>query len=221
MHLFTPSKWLQPSQCTIQQNGFTLVELLTSICLIVLITTLGTISLGGTNGSTKLTTSGNSIVELLSLARQQAISKNTMTALVILTKDPIGKSGVAYRTFTYMEYGENGWVQRRQWQIFPDGILVDPNKEASSFLVDASSSVTAIVPVFQGQNMASGYVCRYFSPTGSLLNVDQPVTLRLVEASLNSDGSAFYRHPVINGIPSNYYDVSLLATTGLTKIIRR
>ena len=126
-------------QSSRRSRGFSLIELLTVIGVIVILMAFIVPAVSNFGRATGLTSAGNMVTHLTALARQTAISKSTLTALVMLadqgTSDDQGTSA-DYRAFTVLEYTAGaGWSQISKWEILPEGIVVDrSNLQDCTFL---------------------------------------------------------------------------------------
>lgn len=219
------AKWSwHQSSC---REGFTLVEMLMVMAVMASILALGGLGVGRALRSMALTNAGNKVTRLMETARQQAITKNTLNAVVLMKSLGTEVDG---RAFTVLEYTvAGGWRQIREWEVLPDGIVVDvgaTGTDATFFangpqpfpFADAS---TPGAPVAYGSNSslpAGTYAARIFLPGGGLLNPDDAAQFRLVEGTVSGGKVQFSQAE--GGVPSNYYRVVLLGTTGKTKVER-
>ncbi len=210
-------------------HAFSLMELITVVAIISIVATLVISSVNGFGRSAALTTSGNRVVNLATLARQTAVSKNTMTALVLLANQGTDHD---YRAFTVMVYDRNaGWSQVGEWELLPDGIVVDRNDLTVCSILDNSPQPFPFLnrdpqqtnpPVFyKGQQLKNpdGYAARIFLPTGALQNPEKSAQIRVVEGFPNGSKVA-YTHGNGAGGPANYYDIAIIGLSGITKISR-
>ncbi len=203
--------------------------------MIVVIAIIGIIvavvvpSVRGFGQSASLTSSGNLIANLANLARQNAVSKNTMSALVLLGNQG---SDQDYRALALLEFDAvSGWSQVGNWESLPNGVVVDCNDTINcSFLANSpqpfpflsrSGGLKNPPLLFQGKPVAdgSGYAARIFLANGTLQNAEKPAQLRLVEGFVQN-GRAVYTRPNPKGGPSNYYDIAILGLSGTTKVSR-
>lgn len=178
----------------------------------------------GMIGASRLTTGGHKVAGLVSSARQTAMSKNTMTALVLLAHQNSDEDG---RAFTILEYdpGE-GWVQSQPWEVLPDGVVVDLSNSADCTFMANSPSLFPFVsngqpnPPVQHRGSPvqppDGYAARLFLPGGGLANAEVPARIRLVEGSV-AQGTVVYAG---GGTVSNYCDITIIGDTGQIKIDR-
>lgn len=191
--------------------------------LIVALAAMTLPALRGLLGSNRLVTAGNSVAGLVGFARQQAISKGTMTALLLLANQG---TDADYRAFTVLEFNhERGWTQATKWQTLPTGVLVDfQDPQQCTFMANSpvpfpfldGPPVQANPPV-RYQNVpiksSGGYAARIFMPSGSLQNPESPAQIRLVEGVLQGNG-------IVRTGSANYYEVAIIGATGGLKIRR-
>jgi len=210
--------------------GFSLIEMLIVVMIMIIVLGLIVPAVNGIGRSSALTTGGNTVVDLVNLAREDAMTKNTMTALVVL-----GNQGTDndYRALTVLEFDPvAGWSQIREWEILPTGIVIDSNDKTvnCSFLSNSPNPFPFLSlgelsnpPVkYQGQqlsNNVSAYAARIFMPNGALQNPEQAAQLRMVEGFFQGNRTVYTNHDGQN-LATNYYDVAILGMTGTTKVNR-
>jgi len=210
------------------RSAFSLPELLTVIALLAIVMALVTPAVTGMGRASALAVGGNTVANLVTTARQRAISGNTMTALILLTDQG---SDADYRALAVAEYTPGrGWSQVGKWEVLPVGISVDAsNLTASSFLTHSPQPFPFINGIPKQENppvlylqesiRENGYAARIFLPNGGLQNPEYAAQIRLVEG-VTSEGQTQYTHTDGNGQPPNYYDVAIVGATGLAKINR-
>ncbi|WP_256199003.1 prepilin-type N-terminal cleavage/methylation domain-containing protein [Verrucomicrobium spinosum] len=104
-------------------EGFTLVEMLMVIAVMASFLVIGGLGVGRTLRAMTLTNAGNKVIWLMEMARQQAITKNTLNAVVLVKSLGTEVDG---RAFTVLEYTvAGGWRQIHEWEVLPDGIVAD------------------------------------------------------------------------------------------------
>jgi prepilin-type N-terminal cleavage/methylation domain-containing protein len=211
--------WQKPAPAA----GFTLIELLLVIGLMAILMTLLAPAVGGFGKSRALEGAGKRVSALLDLSRQNAMSRNSLTALVVAT-DGTAK----YRAFTILEaqpksdgspLSTSDWKQVNRWEILPEGIAADQNPFSSS-------STTALLPalpdlVLQGAPLPATSL-RYvaFLPTGKVYNATSPSSITLVEGVWEEGTSPTYTQVKTGSKPANFYDICVLPATGMLKVHR-
>jgi competence protein ComGC len=212
-------------------SAFTLLEMIVVMAAIVIMTTLVVPAVTSLGRSTGMTTGGNLVTNLVSYARQMAVAKNTMTALVVLARQD---SPDDFGAITVLEYDPTaGWNQITEWKKLPTGIVFDPNTTDSTFL-DRTPSFPFLATTNQnnppvnyksvdGSRMEpvrdpAGYGARIFLPSGGLQNPEDPARLRLVEGYIQ--GGQVVRTRRAGTTSANFYDVSIIGATGVTKVSR-
>lgn len=202
--------------------AFTLLEMVIVISIIALLVALALPTAANLLQATRLNTAGSKVAGLCASARQLAMSKNTLSALVLL-----GAHGGPddYRAFTLMEYDAiHGWQHNREWELLPQGVVVDAgNLDESSFL-----GAPFDLPFLSGQpplryhgKQVAAAAChaRVFIPNGGLMDSETPSKIRLVEGEPRQNGVA-YTGALNHGRPANWHDVAIIGATGLLKTNR-
>ena len=215
------------------------MELLLVMAIMVILIGLTVPAISSFRSANLLSASGGKVVNLLNLARQNSMSRNTMTAFVMIT-DPA--STAPYRSFALMELvplsggtppSTRTWKQISNWETLPDGVMADPawpadavqslpDSSAQALLLPASMAIT---PFACGGETVDSYRYLIFMPTGGLfLNGSSSVVqLQLVEGFLpRGSGTPTYTKPANSsgGSLANYYRISALTTTGRVKVDR-
>lgn len=200
------------------------------MAVVVILTTLVIPAVSNFGRATNLVTGGNMVMNLAAYARQIAITKGTLTALVLL-----GAQGTAddYRAFTVLEYhAVTGWSQATEWKKLPVGIVVDRSGESdrkdiengtflkdspTSFLAAAAQPQPPVPPVRYEGVQVKKFAGRIFTASGSLLNPGAPAQFRLVEGFIQN-GRTIYTRSAGKNAPANYYSIALLGATGLARV---
>ncbi|WP_265592992.1 type II secretion system protein [Verrucomicrobium sp. BvORR034] len=215
--------------CTTRsQSGFTLVEILVVMAVMLVILAMAFTGLGGTLRGLALTDAGNKLTQLCDAARQRAMSANVLTAVVALTHLGVPEDG---RAFCVLECAPGGpWKQTREWELFPDGTTLDVSASGDNLDTFAKHS-PAVFPFNGGQTgapvafqqhamlPAGTYAARIFLPGGNLKNANEPARFQIVEGT-TSGGQTTYKHTGGGQSPLNYYRITLIGATGGTKVER-
>lgn len=198
------------------------MEVLMVLVLVSIIAVMVIPAAAGMMNSTRLNVGGRKLAALCGSARQLAMSKNSLTALVLL-----GNSGseADYRTFTILTYDSHeGWKQDQSWERLPEGVVVDRDQWQESSLLENTDELPFVDSSFKlktsaGEVGLEDCYARVFIPNGGLLSSDLPAKLRLVEGSYIDEKLRYYK---VNsaGVTSNWFDVALIGSTGLTKLNR-
>ena len=208
--------------------AFSLVELLAVIALVGIILGIVVPALSGMGRGTSLVTAGNMVNNMAGLARQHAMSRNTLTALLVLANQG---TDADYRAVSVLEYKPGtGWSQLGGWEMLPVGITVDAgDTQECSFLLRSPNPFPFLSatnqdnpPVtFQSLPIRSpdGYAARIFTPGGGLQNPAAPAQIRLVEGRVEG-GAIRYTNRNVAGKPANYFDIAIVGATGATKTSR-
>lgn len=203
--------------------GMTLVETLMVLSILVLLMALVVPAFNSLTKGRALNRGGTLVDSLAHLARQNSMSKNAMTALLLVT-DPAAPSRNRQLALMELVPPVNGakpqssdWKQLGPWEKLPEGIVVD--------LCDTDEAPTSKpFPDFP-QIRADGKVLQkwkylIFLPGGNLAK-DQSVQFRLVEGIFTGAGDLpAYTHSGSDGQPANHYTITIIAATGRTKIDR-
>ncbi len=111
-------------------GGFTLIELLTAICVIAVLMGL-TASMLGNNKSGRLNVAGNRVVDLLHEARQNSLSKNSLTAVVVVTDPSFSDQYRLLALFQLVPRSDGSvptssdWTQISKWETLEGGVILD------------------------------------------------------------------------------------------------
>ncbi len=206
---------------SLKTKAFSLIELLVCIALISTLMTLAIPSLTvGTAAS--VGTGGSRLVTALTLARQEAMAKNLITAFVVETNPSRGSGKCAFAIFELPPRSDGSmpskedWQQATRWQFLPTNIVIDQ----CSF-VDSSVSTLPAFPSFSvGGTPLSTYKYLLFYSNGGVSG-DTVSVIRLVEGSWPKGASKpVYMHPGTDGSPANFFNISVLAATGKVIIDR-
>lgn len=178
-------------------RAFSLIELLTVIGLVSLLTTLVTPALMSSHRASSLTNAGNRMADMASVARQTALSRNAIMALIISSKP--ATDSVARQAAIIMQYDgvQNLWAPLGGWSRLPESISVQDNSPDKA----AVTQLAALNLKVDGQTL-SDYTALVFYPDGRLkssagareLNVQntgETQAANFYKLVFNTDTSAF------------------------------
>lgn len=212
-----------------RRRAYSLIELLAVMAILSALAGLTVGSLSPVRANA-LTTGGNQLADVLTLARQNSLAHHAFTAVVIKS------SGDArYSSFCLFELTRNddgtfaAWKMTAPWRSLPEGVRFDPDPltgPAANFVnMSTPPSIPSALPAtvqFRGQtiNLPADVAYQVFAPDGTLTKRD-PVRLRLVHGTDDSGTGIMYTGPKnAGGAPANYYDIVILAETGQVKVER-
>lgn len=206
------------------QRGFTLIELLTVIAIMAILAGAAAPALMKSYRASSLTQAGNQVANLASLARNNALSRNAMTALVIVTSTSANLSQAANKALTVIELapGQTNWTQITKWVFLPIQVKAYANPAALDPANLPLPTGGAMPPLSVADNsgslvalQSSDYVCYVFNPDGTMYNVSSPLPQAFVQYATDQAPS--------NGTQStsllNYYDL-VFSEAGGIHIIR-
>lgn len=199
-------------------KAFSLVELLTVIALISLLAGLAIPAISSLGKASSLGTAGNQLAALIDQGRQNSMSKNVMTALILMTDQGTESD---YRAATLLEYDAEEtapqWKPVTKWANLPLGVVFD---QSSTFFANSASPLPFVSPVvnYRGTSV-NRYAARVFLPSGGLTTPANPAQIQLVEG-VAQNGRVTLTRPDPSGKAANYYSISIVGATGRIKIDR-
>jgi len=153
-------------------HGFTMIELLTVVSIVALITAFTVPALKGLGGAAGLNGAGTQFENIAIAARQNSISKGVLTAVAVLTGTSTAQPNPAYRTFMVLQCAppasgalsasSTNWQMISKWETLSPGFVVDigvdsnRNPESSflqSPLIPNGSVVPPQLPILTYQNV--------------------------------------------------------------------
>jgi len=205
LHSFTGCRRLFSSSKRFVESGFSLIELLVVTALLALLMSLGVPALLNSRQASALTQAGGLMADLASLARQNAVSRNAPTALLIVKQN--APDLLNNRAMTLVEMDQNrNWRQITSWTILPESTLATnattgglPTPPWSAGSPALRLRGTAINPVTQ----CDAYL---FHPNGRLV--------------VSGNTQAKLKVQTVSGAPDNTYELIFNAATGSYKVER-
>jgi type II secretory pathway pseudopilin PulG len=219
-------------------HGFSLTELLVVAAIAIALMAFLIPAFRTVGQARKLDAAGTLMANLCDAARENSMSKNGMTALVVLTPaDTTLKNRVV--GILELQSPTNGtttsssnWKVISKWESLPEGVVIDPVPDTTtgytfSFLDATATTPIAGVPtptlpgqIRYGVTPVSAYKYIVFLPGGSLLS-GSSAQARLVEGYFPT-GSDLPTRTHLNAVgqPANYFNITVLAVTGRSKLDR-
>lgn len=226
--IFDAFKLRTISRSATRTQAFSLVELLTVLAIMSILTVLMVSSVSSLR-STSLASSGNQTVDVFAMARQNSISKNAYTAVVIKAHGVGAYSAYCLLQLTRQDDGTLGaWAAISPWRYLDQGVVFESDQANDTFITTSSSaSLPKALPTqfpFQGQqiDLTSTTVYQCYQPDGTLVGgQNPPLRLRLIEGGVDPGSGAFtYHGATVSGQRVSYYDLVFVSATGVTKIER-
>lgn len=208
-----------------ERRAFTLIEMLGVMALLGLVIALCLPAVPDMARSSALKSGGQLVAALAAQARQAAVSKNTLAALVVLTEAGTAQD---YRALALVEYSEErGWAQIGKWELLPKGVILDPQAPGSTLLTEKGAEFPLLpsgqsLPDlrFEGRKLSESQVAAIlFMPSGGRRDAENPARLRLVQG-LREGGRITYTNRHASGLPADYIDISVVGVTGSVKVSR-
>lgn len=220
-----PSSGETRRPCPGRRGGFTLVESLVVVLVLGLVIALCIPALSDVARSSALQQGGQLVEGMAVQARQTAVSKGTLVALVILTEAGTEQD---YRALTLVEYSvERGWIQSGSWEVLPEGVILDPLSQSSTLLAGGRAAFP-LMPQdqpfpelrFQGVKLGETQVAAcIFMPSGGRRTPENPAQLRLVQGIREGKGIT-YTNRLADGLPADFIDIAVVGVTGSIKTTR-
>lgn len=180
-------------------RAFSLVELLVVVAVLSLLMGL---SAPGLFRSAGITNAGNQIVDLTALARQMAVSRNVLTALVFAQPIPDVKG----RAVGLLEYGpDREWKSVGGWTILPESVYATNSSGHPLPAVTGTPRIT-----FRGNDVTLDNTLVFY-PDGRMRQSSTPTATVRVVASTDAAAA---------DSASNYYDIVLNRDNSGCQVIR-
>jgi len=207
------------SFCTRSLSAFSLIELLVVIAVMGILTALLFPAFNRIGKAGLLVAEGNTLVNLINFAGQNAMSKNALTALIAVAPDPARPND--YRGFALFEYlsGAQSWKQVSRWEVLKQGVVVDPGSLTFSDYPAARPVPDFPAIQYKGTPISS-FKYIHFLPTRGLYT-GEAASIRLAEGYFADSGPVpIYTGGKTGSEPSNFYRITVIGPTGRPKFDR-
>ncbi len=187
------------------RSGFSLIELLIVTAMLALMMSLGVPALLNSRQSSALTQAGGMMADLASLARQNAVSRNAPTALLIVKQS--APDSLNNRAMTLVEMDQNrNWRQVAGWTILPESTLATNATTGGLPTPPWSAGSPALKLRGTSINPATQCDAYLFHPNGRLI--------------VSGNTQAKLKVRMANGPADNSYELIFNAATGSYKVER-
>jgi prepilin-type N-terminal cleavage/methylation domain-containing protein len=196
------------------RHGFSLIEMLVVVALISILVVMGANAWSGVQRASVLSGAGNRVVELAALAKEAALSRNSITALV--TPRDAGKHGGHF--FTVLEIGpDRVWKQLTPWAQLPDNIVVDDSESQNQSVLPAADS---LVLSLRGEtSKPSDLSALVFLPDGRMMSGSEDLrTIRITHADQRRSQEG--QGDGLAASNNNYYEIVFSPQTAFFRIRR-
>ena len=153
------------------RRGFTLVELLTVIAIMSVLFTLTMPAITGFSSSRNEATALNTAEGLASAARQQAVSKGTMVALLFSRTSGTVNNTQAFFLMQAAVTGTGGvtWTPFSSWVSLPAGVSLTPyvRNGVTTFYSMSSGTSFSLPTTWNNHDLANDYYIVFY-PDGSV-----------------------------------------------------
>jgi Tfp pilus assembly protein FimT len=210
----------------------TLIEMLVVVGIIGVMTSMVVPAFNSIGRTASLNSTGNQIADLMSMARQNSVSKNGMTAVVLVTDTTCGQQALAVMQLLPLENDQaltsSNWTQITGWFRLGAGVFADVNANDSSTCTTFQTAVNGAaqtsgppLPVVTfGNKQPGSYKYVLFNSSGALFSGSNAM-LFLSNGTIPAGSvSGAFNPPVAPGssLPSRYYKLTAIAASGQVKI---
>jgi prepilin-type N-terminal cleavage/methylation domain-containing protein len=205
--------------------AFTLVELLVVIAVMLILLVMAVPAFNGIGRGTALNGAGNSVSNLVYLARQNSLAKNALTAVILPGASGTDADFHAFALYEAVPHADGtpittaDWKPLGAWQTLPVSVIVEP--DLCTF-TKSSSSMTPAFPAFTYHAApVTAYAYVVFLPSGEILGSVAP-QVRLVTGYLpaGSDTVVYTNKNAATATPADYYNITIISASGRVKVDR-
>ncbi len=190
--------------------AFSLIELMSVIAVMALLITMSASLFTNTVRSSTLTEAGNRLVDLSALARQTAMNKNTITAIIIRSKTGNSDEKQAIGLVEYNALGSK-WVRLGAWERLSEVVEAVDSPDNTAAATDLASAIAPLDLVIGGERFGNlPFSSLVFYPDG-----------RLATPSAASTGTRKLKVRFSKGNQAdNYYDLVFNTDTSAVRVVR-
>ena len=194
-------------------RAFSLVELMVTVCILMVLMSASVPALLSSRRASELNSAGNLVADGVTTARQIALSKNTITTLIITTKPTTS----VRQGMLLMEYDATTeqWKPIGNWIRLPiSASVVDMGGALRAAGNDKADKIATLSLKFDGRTLpSSDYSALIFYPDGRMENGTSQ-TRQLSTRYVTDDATSSSR-----ALP-NFYDVVVNSSTSVFRIDR-
>jgi prepilin-type N-terminal cleavage/methylation domain-containing protein len=199
----------------LSRAAFSLVELLAVLAIVALLMSMLAPAVTGMGKARELDTRSFQVGELVQMARQNAMTKNAMTALVIPLDPALSANGRLVALFELSSSTTpKAWRQVSRWTELGDSVVIMD-------CVDSAPALTTPLPAMEhaGQKIST-WKTLIFLPDGSLLNAQASMRLASGYYPSNTATPVFTGKMRSESQPVDVCEITILPATGKVKIDR-
>ena len=201
-----------------RKRGFTLVEMMVVIAIIVLLGALAVPALSSLMTSYNLGNTAQAISGQLNYARQSALTSNdAIQVRFYQLTDAVHSSQVTYRAIQCFQETDNGTIPLTKPNIFPPGIVISNNTAVSTLFAGygMTSANGPLLPITQN----ASYLYFRYRPNGQT-DLTPQVGSNGTPASPCITCYSETAPIVANGLPANYVVLQLDVINGTVRVFQ-
>ena len=218
-------------------RGFTLVELLAVIGIMILLAAFGVPALNSLTNTNRLNLSVRLVSNLMAVARSEAINAGVPVQLRVVTdkwqSPPTAADDTSghFRKISLWKYDRTTsvYAQFSKWETLPDGVVIEPAANPSTIYTFPSSdppgtyfldpTLGNFLPAVNTGSAIANFVYLQFNPTGALnfpVAVPSGVYLLMIEGVIPPGKSTPLR---THGL-KNWAQIRVASLTGRINVVR-